>query len=56
MHADMTAVTIQSNQAILNEIEDTSALPEPSYRKKVIDFLVHPIISSFHVMTMILAD
>ena len=33
MHADMTAVTIQSNTIVLNEVKDNSALLEPSYGK-----------------------
>ena len=34
MHTDMTAVTIQFNKIVLNEVKDNSALIEPSYRKK----------------------
>ena len=34
MHADMTAVTIQSNKIVLNEVKDNEVLLEPSYRKK----------------------
>ena len=31
----MTAVTIQSNKIVLNEIKDNQALLEPLYRKKL---------------------
>ena len=34
MHADMTAVTIQPNKIVLNEVKNNQALLEPSYRKK----------------------
>ena len=34
MHADITAVTIQSNKIVLNEIKDNQALLGPPYRKK----------------------
>ena len=33
MHADMTAVTIQSNKTIPNEVKDIQALLEPLYGK-----------------------
>ena len=33
MHADMTAVTLQSNKIVLNEVKDSQALLEPLYRK-----------------------
>ena len=46
MHADMTAVTIQPNKIVLNEIKDNQALLEPSYRKNIRDFLANPIFSS----------
>ena len=35
MHADMTAVIIQSNKIVLDEVKDSEALLEPSYRKKL---------------------
>ena len=34
MHTDMTAVTIQSNKNVLNEVKDNSGLLEPLYGKK----------------------
>ena len=34
MHADATAVTIQSNKIVSNEVKDNQALLEPSYRNK----------------------
>ena len=34
VHVDMTAVSIQSNKIVLNEVQDNSALLEPSYGKK----------------------
>lgn len=37
MHADMTAVKIQSDKVVLNEVRDGQALLEPSY------FLANPI-------------
>ena len=33
MHADVTAVTIQSNKIVSNEVKDNEALLEPSYGK-----------------------
>ena len=35
MHADMTAVTIQLNKIISNEVKDNQALLEPSYKKEL---------------------
>ena len=37
----MTAVTIQSNKTVLNEVKDNYALLEPSYRKTVENFLAN---------------
>ena len=34
MHVDMTAVTIQSNKIVSNNVKDNYTLLEPSYRKK----------------------
>ena len=34
MHTDMTAVAIQSNKIVLNEVKDSLVLLEPSYRNK----------------------
>ena len=39
MHADMTAVTIQSNKIVSNEVKDSEVLLEPSYRKNQVNFL-----------------
>ena len=33
MHTDMTAVTIQSNKSVLNEVKDNEELLEPSNGK-----------------------
>ena len=43
----MTAVMIQSNKIVLNEVENNSALLEPAYRKKKnpTDFMANPIVS-----------
>ena len=41
MHVDMTAVTIQSDQIVSNEVKDSYAPLQSSYRKKT-DFLAHP--------------
>ena len=38
MQADMTALTIQSNKIVLNEVKDKWALLEPLYGKSVTDF------------------
>ena len=43
MHTDMTAVTIQSNKIVLNEVKDDYALLEPSYRKNLANFLTTTI-------------
>ena len=43
MHADMTAVTIQSNKFVSNEVKDKYVLLQPSYRKKPMNFLATPI-------------
>ena len=47
----MTAVTIQSNKIVLNEIKDNWALLEPSYRKKPNELFGQPNIltSRFHI-------
>ena len=42
MHADMTAVTIQPNKIVLNEVKDNEALLEPSYGKSQAKFLANP--------------
>ena len=42
MHADMTAVTTQSNKIALNEVKDNLVLLEPSYGKKQAGFLANP--------------
>ena len=34
MHADRTAVTIQTNKIVLNEVKDNQTLLESSYGKK----------------------
>ena len=34
LHVNMTAVTIQSNKIVLNQVKDNQALLESSYRKK----------------------
>ena len=34
MHANMTAVTIQSNKIVVNEVKHNKTLLEPSYGKK----------------------
>ena len=34
MHADMIAITVQSNKIVSNEVKDNSALLEPAYGKK----------------------
>ena len=40
----MTAVTIQSNKIVSNEVKDNKVLLEPSYRKKKqMNFLANPI-------------
>ena len=41
----MTAVTIQSNKTVTNEVKDNEALQEPSYRKNTMDFLANPILN-----------
>ena len=38
-HANMTAVTIQSNKIVQNEVKDNQALLERSYSNSVVDFL-----------------
>ena len=38
----MTAVTIQSNKIVLNEVKDNQALLEPSYRKNQTNFFGQP--------------
>ena len=39
MNTDRTAVTIQSNKIVSNDIKDNQALLEPSYRKNQTNFL-----------------
>ena len=43
MHTDMTAVTIQSNKSVSNEVKDNQALLELSYGKKQMNFLANPM-------------
>ena len=43
MHADMTAVTTQSNQIGSDEVKDNLALLEPSWGKKQVNVLASPI-------------
>ena len=45
MHADMTAVTTQSNKIVSNEVKDNQALLQPAYgrKKKKPIFLANPI-------------
>lgn len=47
MHADVTAVTVQSNKIVPNEVKDNEALLEPSYRKNETNFLANPIETLF---------
>lgn len=43
IHADKTAVTVQSSKIVSNEVKDKQALLEPSYRKIQMNYLVNPI-------------
>ena len=43
----MTAVTIQSNRIVSNEVKDSYALLEPSYGKNQMNFLANSNIISF---------
>ena len=43
MHADMTAVTIQSNKIVLNEGKGNLVLLKPSYGKNQMNFLANSI-------------
>ena len=47
MHADMRAVTIQSNKIVSNEVKDNQALLEPSYGKNPTYFLANPMFSCY---------
>ena len=42
MHADMTAVTIQSNKIVSNNIKDNEVLLESSQGKNQMNFLANP--------------
>ena len=42
MHTDMTAVTIQSNKSVSNEVKDNQALLELSYGKKTNELFGQP--------------
>ena len=53
MHADMTAVTIQSNRIVWNEVKDNYALLEPSYRKPPTNFLANLVCVCVHVCVCI---
>ena len=44
MPADVTAVTIQSNKIVSNEIKDSQVLLEPSYGKNQTKVLVSPVL------------
>ena len=43
IHTDKTAVTIQSNKIVLNEVKGNKAVLDPSYKKKQMNFLANPI-------------
>ena len=49
MHTHMTAVMIQSNKIVSNEVKDNKALLEPSYGKHKRFVLVNPINFSEHL-------
>ena len=42
MHVDMTAVKIQSNKTVLDEVNNNYALLEPSYGKKTNELFDQP--------------
>ena len=44
----MTAVTIQSNKIVLNEVKGNQVLLEPSYRKHQMTFIANPIYGDFY--------
>ena len=44
MYADVTAITIQSNKIVLNEVKDNYTLLEPSYGKNQTNFLANPTV------------
>ena len=46
MHADMTAVTIQSNKIVSNEVKGNKVLLKPLYGKKRMNLLANPIEST----------
>ena len=54
MHTDMTAVTIQSNKIVSNEVEDNKALLWPFYGKKQMNFLANPVIKFLHFRNLYL--
>ena len=39
----MTAITIQSNKIVLNELKDNQTLLEPLHKKNQMNFLTNPI-------------
>ena len=41
----MTAVTMQSNKMVTNEVKDNEVLLEPPYGKKQMNSLAYPILS-----------
>ena len=43
MHADVTAVTIQSNKITLYEVKDNQMLLEPLYGENQMNFLANPM-------------
>ena len=43
MHADMTAVIMQSNKIVSNEVKNSYTLLEPLYRKNIMDFSANPV-------------
>ena len=44
MHADRTAVTVQSNKIVSNDVKDNEVLRGPSYGKNQTNFLANPIL------------
>ena len=46
MHPDLTAVTIQSNKIVSNEVKDSEALLEPSDEKKTNELFGQPLSSA----------
>ena len=49
----MTAVTVQSNKVVSNEVQGHHVLLEPSYRENQTNFLANPVLKSMTNLSLV---